>query len=191
VAAIAGTVVLGLLVSPEMRRPQAWAGAALSLAVAYILVAWLPAPADNMGALRTISATTESGDMLTGRMTLWTLVLDAIRHRPIFGYGEGQMSAVAPFYSMAQPHNVVLQVLLAWGIVGLLCVVVLAFFFVRMALPAVRSDAAHALPPLLAMTALLALSMLDAALYHILPVSIFAACAGMIAAEARRQASMT
>ena len=185
VAAIAGTVIVGLLLSPAMRRPGAWAGAALSLAVAYLVVALLPVPADNMGALRTIAATTESGDMLTGRMTLWGLVLDAIRHQPLFGYGEGQMKAVAEFGRMAQPHNLVLQILLAWGIAGMLCALVLAFYFLRLAVPAVRDDPARVLPPLLAMTALLGLSMLDAALYHILPLSIFAACAGMIAAGRR------
>jgi O-antigen ligase len=187
VAAIAGAVIVGLLVSPAMRRPQAWGGAALSLAIAYFVVALLPVPADNMGALRTIAATTESGDLLTGRMTLWRLVLDAIQHRPLLGYGEGQMRDVAHFGRMAQPHNIVLQLLLAWGIAGLLCALVLAFYFVRLAVPAVLADPARVLPPLLAMTSLLGLSMLDAALYHILPLSIFAACAGMIAAGRRDQ----
>jgi hypothetical protein len=44
------------------------------------------------------------------------------------------------------------------------------------------------LGPFLAIAALGALSMVDAALYHILPVSIFAACCGMIAAHWHRSA---
>jgi len=187
VAAIGAALLAGLAFSPAMRRPRAWGGAALSLAAAAAAVAWLPVPASNMGALRTVAATTGSTDVTTGRLEMWSRVVGAIERRPAFGYGEGQMTTVAHFGAMAQPHNIVLQLLLAWGVTGLACALVLAFYFLRVALPALRKDEAAVLPPLLAMSALVVLSMLDAALYHVLPLSIFAACAGMIAAEWRAQ----
>lgn len=183
VVAIGGAMVAAALASPEMRRPALWIGVIASLAIAALIVAWLPVPAPHLGVARTITATTETADMTTGRTQLWWLVMQAIEQRPIFGFGEGQMKAVAHFGRMAQPHNLFLQILLAWGIVGLICSLVLSFYFVRMAIPVIRRNAALALSPILAMLALLALSMLDAALYHILPLSIFAACAGMIAAS--------
>lgn len=189
VAAIGVTMVAGAIVSPDMRRPAVWVGVAASLAVAAFIVALLPVPAPHLGVLRTVTATTQTADMTTGRTYLWSLVAQAIEQRPLFGYGEGQMKAVAHYGRMAQPHNIVLQVLLAWGIVGLICSLVLAYSFVRMAVPVIRRNAAQALAPILAMISLLALSMLDAALYHILPLSIFAACAGMIAASRQHDAA--
>lgn len=188
VFAVAAAVVIGMIVSPATRQIKAWGGALAAAGTALLAVAWLPAPASNMGVGRTIAATTRSADVGTGRLAMWKGVIQAIEHQPLFGYGAGQMSAVAPFYDMMQPHNLVLQILLDWGISGLLCCTVLSLWFVSRAIPAVRSNEAQLLAPLLAMAALFALSMIDAALYHVLPVSIFAACAGMIAAGWRMEA---
>ena len=185
--AIAAAIVVGLLFVPAARSPRAWGGALASLAIAYFLVKALPVPAEHMGAARTITAT-QGPDVLTGRDQLWRVVWQAIEQRPIFGYSDGQMKAVAPFYGLAQPHNLVLQILLAWGIVGLLACLTLGLWFAKRAIPAVRDDKAMLLGPFLAIAALGALSMVDAALYHILPVSIFAACCGMIAAHWHRSA---
>jgi O-antigen ligase len=174
---------------PAMRRPKAWGGAVLALGLASALVAILPVPAANMGVARTIAATTESNDIGTGRTKLWREVGAAIARRPVLGYGSGQMPTVAPFYGLGQPHNLVLQVLLAWGVVGLLCTVVLGIWFVFRAVPAVRSRPDELLGPFLAMLGLVMLSMVDAALYHIQPISVFAACAGMIAAGWQERAA--
>jgi hypothetical protein len=46
----------------------------------------------------------------------------------------------------------------------------------------VRSHPDELLSPFLGMLGLIVLSTVDAALYHIQPLSVFAACAGMIAA---------
>jgi O-antigen ligase len=180
-AALAVAVVVGMIV-PAMRRPKAWGGTVVALGLASALVAVLPVPAANMGVARTIAATTESNDIGTGRMEMWRRVVGAIERRPVLGYGEGQMPTVAPFYGLGQPHNLVLQLLLAWGVVGLLCALVFAVWFLRSAIPAVRGSPGELLGPFLAMLGLVALSMVDAALYHIQPLSVFAACAGMIAA---------
>lgn len=182
VAALAAAAVLAMIV-PAMRRPKAWGGALLALVLAAALVAMLPVPASNMGVVRTVTATTESNDIGTGRGQMWRGVIHAIGQRPVFGYGEGQMPAVAPFYGLGQPHNLILQLLLAWGAVGLLCSIALGLWFLRWAIPTVRADQGELLGPLLAMLGLVALSMVDAAMYHILPLSIFAACAGIIASR--------
>jgi O-antigen ligase len=183
VAAVGAAVAFGLIAFPTMRSPRAWGGTALAIAIAVVATLLMPAPADNMGVGRTIEASTGNADATTGRMELWALVLQAISRSPIIGYGESQMSVVAPFYGMGQPHNLVLQLLLAWGVIGLICAAVLGIAFVARAIPAVRADEASLVGPFTAMATLTALSMVDAALYHVLPVSIFAACAGMIAAS--------
>ena len=136
-----------------------------------------------MGFGRTITQTVESGDISTGRTQIWLNALGAIRERPIFGYGENQMTTVAPFGTLGQTHNVILQILLAWGAVGLACVAVLAIWFLARSLPVVRRDAADLLPPFMAMLALASLATIDGSLFHVIPVSIFAACAGMIASR--------
>jgi O-antigen ligase len=187
--AIGVTVAAGLVVAPAIRRFKAWGGACLGFVIGLLAVYWLPVPADNMGFARTVAATTQSGDVGTGRLDLWRGVIHAIQRQPLFGYGEGQMPAVAHFADMQQPHNLILQILLAWGIAGLLCCLALAFWFVPRAITTVRRDEANLLAPFLAMVALVALSMIDAALYHILPLSIFAACAGMIVAGQRNTAN--
>ena len=182
--AIAAALAAGLVVAPATRRVKAWGGACLSLVIGLLAVFWLPVPADNMGFARTVAATTQSADVGTGRMDLWRGVIHAIGRQPLFGYGEGQMPAVAHFADMQQPHNLILQILLAWGGAGLLCCIALAFWLVPRAIGTVNREG-DLLGPFLAMAALFALSMIDAALYHILPISIFAACAGMIVAGRR------
>ena len=97
------------------------------------------------------------------------------------------MYYVARFSNLFHPHNIILQVLLAWGIVGLACVLTLGFYFARESIRLVRAGADELIPPFIAMAALAAPSLIDGSLHHLLPVSIFAACAGMMGSKMRRQ----
>lgn len=180
-AAAIGAVLLGLLLVPALRRAKAWAGAVASLIVSLAIVAWLPAPAAHMGVARTVAATTGE-NIATGRTDLWGLVVEAILERPIFGYGEGQMSTVAPFFTMVHPHNALLQILLAWGIVGTLCAAIPAALFARFAIREVRRAEGWLVSAFMGMLTLAIFAAFDGTLYHGLPLAIFAACAGMIAA---------
>ena len=183
ILSVIGATVLAAALVPAMRTLRVLGSAALGLGIALAATAWLPVPnAQMMGVARQVAATTER-EMTTGRLQIWSNVLDAIGRNPIFGYGPGQMPAVAPFYSMGQPHNLVLQVLLDWGLVGFACVVVASFYYLRRAIPVVREEGELLAAPATAMLSLLLLSMLDAAMFHVLPLSIFAACAGMIASR--------
>lgn len=183
IVGVGGALVVGVALIPAMRRAIVLAGTLLSLALGTVVASMLPAHGPLMGFGRTITQTVESGDVSTGRTQLWLTVIEAIQKRPLFGYGENQMTTVAPFGTLAQTHEVVLQILLAWGIVGLACVAVLAIWWLLQSLPVVRSDSHNLLPPFMAMLALASLATFDGALFHVLPVSIFAACAGMIAAR--------
>lgn len=179
---VGATLVAGIL-HPQMRVVRVLGSAALSLMIAIAAVAWIPVPNSRMmGVARTIAATTEH-EITTGRTQIWANVMHAISRQPVFGYGAGQMPIVAPYGTMGQPHDLVLQILLDWGFSGLACVLLAAFFYVRGAIRAFRAESACITAPLMAMLSLLLLSMIDAAMYHVLPVSIFVACAGMIAAQ--------
>ena len=182
VIGVAGALLVGSLLVASIRRLIVWAGAVLSLALGAAIASLGPAPGPFMGFHKTISRTVESGDVSTGRTQMWLNVIVAIKKRPLFGYGENQMSTVAPFGTLGQTHEIILQVLLAWGLVGLACVAVLAIWFLMRSLPVVRRDA-ELQPAFMAMLALASLSLIDGSLFHVLPVSIFAACAGMIASR--------
>lgn len=178
-AALAGLIV-GVVLLPLARRLRCWAGALGALGLGALVTTWLPSPAANMGFARTLEAS--AGDNIaTGRTVMWRLVLEAIGDRPLFGYGENQMHFVATFSTMKQPHNLLLQILLAWGAIGALCVLVLAAAYARRALPVVRADRGELAAPVMAMATLFAFSLFDGALYYALPISLFAACAALVA----------
>jgi O-antigen ligase len=181
VLSVVGATMLSAILISAMRRITVLGTAALSLAAGIVAAAWFPVPnGDMMGVTRQVTATTQH-ELTTGRVQIWVNVLDAIGHRPFLGYGPAQMPIVAPFADMGQPHNLILQILLDWGIAGLVCVLILAFYYARRAVPALHKEGGRLAAPFMGMISLLALSMIDAAMFHVLPISIFAACAGMIA----------
>jgi O-antigen ligase len=183
VIGVAGAMVAGFAFFPAMRRIIVWGGAALSLAIAALIASLAPAHGILMGVGRTVTQTVDSGDISTGRTRLWLNAIGAIEKRPVFGYGEDQMSTVAPFGTLGQTHEVILQILLAWGVVGLVCVGVLTVWFFMRSLPMIRHNQAELLAPIMATFALATMALFDGALFHVMPVSIFAACAGMIASR--------
>lgn len=140
-------------------------------------------PEDYMGVVRTVeaSAGSENYSLTTGRDKLWAANIAAIKERPVFGYGDGQMTAVAPYLgTTSQPHQVVLQILLAWGGGGLALLAVLAFKIVRSALASARNAEVEFAAPFSILVAYGAFAMYDGALYHSLPVAIFACCLGLV-----------
>lgn len=188
IVGVVGGLIAALVLLPRMRRPVVWIGTGVALLLGGGVAALIPAP-DNpiLGFARTVTQTVDSGNVTTGRTEIWRGVIDAIRERPLFGYGDAQMSTVAHFYDMQTPHDVVLQIWLAWGVVGLACVAVLAVWFLLRSLPAIRADSAL-VPPFVAMLVLAAFSTIDNSLANPMSVSIFAACAGMVASGWRGEA---
>ena len=184
---IAAALIVGLLFAPPMRRVRAWGGLVAAVALVWLAVSSLPAPSRNMGSARIVAATVQPEKRTTGRIELWVDVAKAVAKRPVFGHGEGQMFYVAWFYDAMHPHNIVLQILLAWGVVGLACIATLALYFARSSIRLVGSGADELVPPFIAMAALAAPSLVDGSLFHVLPVSIFAACTGMIGSGMLRQ----
>ena len=185
VVSVVGATLLGAILMRPMRKIRVLGGAALSLAIAIPAVAWLPVPDSKMmGVARAVAATTQH-EMTTGRVGIWANAMHAIALRPIFGYGAGQLSIVAPFYETWNAHNLILQILVDWGFVGLGCVLVAAFFYGKRAIPVLAAEGTPLDAPLITALSLLLLSMIDAAMYDVFPVSIFTACAGLIASQPR------
>lgn len=181
--ALAAASLAGLLFASPMRRVRGWGGGLAAGTIALALVAVAPSVQNSLVGLNRTVAATATPDVTTGRTIIWAGALEAVKDRPLFGYGEGQMRAVAPFHDMIQPHSSLLQVALAWGLAGLACVLVLAVAFAARTLPALRRDDGTLTPPFLAMAAIGSLSLYDGALYYALPISMFLACGAVIAAS--------
>jgi O-antigen ligase len=141
---------------------------------------WL-APLGDLGPQRLINDMGSSG-----RIELWTQALAAIAERPWFGWGEG-MFPILSGVGFTHPHNVVLQVLLAWGIVGALLVAVLMGWLARRIHRSVDERGA---PFLFAALMLAAASLVDGVLYLNQSTALFAMCIAVLAAKEAQQAAV-
>ncbi|WP_300975162.1 O-antigen ligase family protein [Sphingomonas sp. LHG3406-1] len=170
VVASAGTLAASLLLFPTVRRFEVWGGFLVSAAVGAALARSASSPASLIG----VNRMTESSD--NGRIELWRDVIELISQRPWFGYGEGQTEILTGIIWCFHPHNIILQVLLAWGVVGLVLVVILAVWAARKTL---ERSSPETLPLVCSIIGLAFYSFIDGALYNIHTVAIFAACVGV------------
>ena len=97
------------------------------------------------------------------------------------------LEALARLPFITHPHNIVLQLLLAWGLVASALIFLLAALAARRMLQ--RIDA-HTLPLFCAAVILAAYAMIDGALYNVHPVAIFAACVGVAIARRPKRSSL-
>lgn len=132
----------------------------------------------NSGEATTVSQFT------AGRWELWIATVDRWLDSPLLGWGTGSMFyEVYLGWTHTQPHNAFLQFLISWGLVG---AIACCWLFAR----AIR--AAHAVamanrstwPMLGTVYALLAMSMVDGALYY--PRFIIVIVAGLALILARQ-----
>jgi O-antigen ligase len=176
-AILVGSIVAAAFL-PALRnlRLAGWAFAAAAVGAAVAMV--LPVPAVFMGVSRVAALGVDS----SGRLELWDSVFRAVLERPWFGWGEAQTKALD--LHLVQPHNLFLQILLAWGVIGAGWLTYLAVMAIRRAIPNVRSSDTL-LAPAVAASTLLAYSMIDGTLYHVHSTAIFAMCVGLITAGSR------
>ena len=176
IAAIAIGAVVSIAIFPSARKRSvvmlAPAAALVGLAVASLL----PVPVSSMGIGRMAAIDATMG-ATSGRTGMWRDVLQAIVEKPIFGWGEAQTHIVS--LPLAQPHNVVLQLLLAWGILGTIAV---GFLACAASVHAYRNVKAqpNLLPLAVAAMVILTYAMVDGALFHVHSVSIFAMSVGLL-----------
>jgi len=115
-----------------------------------------------------------------------------ILERPWFGYGEGSIIHIVPYaqtHRIFSAHNILLQTLLAWGVVGSTIVAGLGFVLVRRGIDALREGGEY-LPPAMAVTAIASYSLVDGTLYYVLTTAIFAACLGLLLAAPPRRGTV-
>jgi O-antigen ligase len=169
--ASSATLIACMVLFPSVRRPKVWGlmvGSALAGAALARLVG---SPALLFG----VSRMTEAGD--NGRFALWRSTIALISHRPWFGYGEGQTDYLLHIPWTMHPHNIFLQVLLAWGIVGFALVSGLSWWAMRQCFARVSEKT---LPLALAIATLAFYSLVDGAIYNVHTTAVFAACLGVL-----------
>jgi O-antigen ligase len=188
VAALVGFLACPILLQ-QFRSLRAWLLFALSIvagfAVSFVLDALVPIGAFGPDSMARYTS--------SGRIELWKDTLESIRMRPWLGWGDGQFSwSGGTGQTVAQPHNVALQVLYAWGLIGgLLCAALAALVAPRL----VKARTVEAAPFQCAALTLGAYSFFDGTLYYVQSTSLFAlCCAAAIAAglpeSARRPSSL-
>lgn len=121
-------VVMWLLCSPEKNGNKLIKGVAASLAGLIILSIFVTVLPSMSVTISRIAAAFDGGDITNGRLYFYQFALEWFKEKPIFGIGwEGfkyrlnsEQGAYVGFISYMSAHNVYLQVLCEFGIVGLI-----------------------------------------------------------------------
>jgi O-antigen ligase len=193
--AAAALIVGFVIAAPFLRRLRSSAGPiATAVLIGALTAAVIPPLAPFMGPERMIRTEVTPPDsppdsgLLSGRMELWAETLQAIGARPMFGHGEAQthqLGELVTSMSTLHPHNIVLQSLLAWGLIGTVLLGILAWPLLRTIFFTARLHGRDYLAHALAVAVLLIYSMVDGTLFHVLAASIFALSAGAAASGMR------
>lgn len=155
----------------------------LLTAIVTLFVAWLAATsvgsfkAKHIGTVADRSVSTASVD---SRLHLWQGTLQAIKERPLFGYGpEGYQTSRCCAPGHIQAHNALLQIAIECGVIGLLAFAWLAKLTIGDVLMRLyrQKKSGDPIVPGRALVAsmilsLLAYSMVDGILYHVIPLLI-------------------
>jgi exopolysaccharide production protein ExoQ len=173
-AAIFALIVTALiLVLTNRKLPAFRAMAVLSLLTAAAVAAsWplLPAgdPAFQLFRINGFGASEVSNvnQVASGRGVLWAATWDRWLDSPLFGWGTGSVFwEVYVDWSHTQPHNVVLQFLFSWGLVGAAGALwLLGRAVATVQRTALRRPYLH--PPLAMLYTLLLMSMLEGMLHY-------------------------
>lgn len=118
----------------------------------------------------------------SGRVELWQSTLEKVLERPLLGRGEGQFRYAFATFTVAQPHNIILQLLYVWGIVGALLCAALAVWLAPRFL---KNRSGEAAPFQCAALILAAYSFIDGALFYVQSTSLFALCCASAVAAGR------
>ncbi|HKJ74448.1 MAG TPA: O-antigen ligase family protein [Alphaproteobacteria bacterium] len=153
-------------------------------------------PSDrSLGALRlfwTLADSDSLNQYSAGRLTVWLDALHRVLQHPWFGIGPNQFALASdkPVYWIIQPHNVILQAALEWGIPGAIAFFVVIAVILRQAMATTRrEDSGPIYVAMWLLVMLLAQAMIDGTLYHNLPVFVFAAAAALTLAPAAERLS--
>jgi O-antigen ligase len=169
----------------EFRRARSWVAIVAVMAVATIVSAALPSPDPAFGIL---SRVYEAGgpateDLSSGRIDVWKKTILAIEERPWIGHAAGEYRNVMASRTgqpLNHPHNIFLQILFQWGVIG----AVGFFYLISVAwvrsLRHARRVGIEAGPALIVFNSLIAFSFIDGTGNYPAPISLTLIAAGFI-----------
>jgi O-antigen ligase len=171
------SVVLGLAIFPRFRSKSTIITISIAAVAALILAASVPAPAPFMGVGRTVNAAMgqEAKGVDTGRVQIWRDSVRAIRQQPLLGHSLAPISTYTTQKRFQQPHSILLQIPLSWGLFGTMLTVVLAVIAAKRTIEAGLRGPSINLSSSMTVIAISIFALYDGALFYTLPVSIFAA----------------
>jgi O-antigen ligase len=164
-----------LVMLPAMRSWRA-IGALLVANLGGILLSLIYRPPNSFYGVERISqsaaAATGADEIATGRLTMWIGTVRVALERPLFGHGESQFRGIVPeaLGEFNHPHNILMQVLLQWGIVGFVCFFSLAAFLGWRFVQAARKGGGDMMPAFLVAGGLVTMSLYEGTLYHPYPI---------------------
>ena len=178
---------LGFLILVLMRRlprPGLLAGFAFGAALGGGLLSLLyPLPTADYGFLRILGIEgpgffTDLNTLSTNRILMWQTAFHVLAQRPFYGFGPDLFPfEIGSFFSVfAQPHNFVVQFVLAWGLLGGAAMLAIVALVISKALgPGGQGDQSELVIRVTAgagAVVLLTFGLVDGTLYHQVPLSM-------------------
>jgi len=164
---VAALAMLLVAPGPVLRRLPVFA---LAVAAGLAVSLLIPPPIEDYGIFNSFAeGAPPPGAEADGRMALWARTLELIQVRPMLGHGYDQFRFIhqTPGLEYVQPHSVVLNLAVDFGIVGGLA---LAFVLLSLALRGALVLRAAPGPGRLAgfgaLSMLVVMAQVDGALYH-------------------------
>lgn len=147
----------------------------------------LPIPSSAYGLLGGIKRTLNSGslnDISSNRLSLWSDAYNIFLDRPIFGHGISQyqyLTEQADLANHIQVHNIVLESLISFGLVGTFALIfLLGKIWITAAIRLRNGYSLSTLPVFLIATSMLVHGLLSGTYYHIHSVLIIAISLGLL-----------
>lgn len=180
----------GFVTFPQMRTVRGSCAALIPIPLGALVSMPLPRPIAIFGVDRMVESLRASTPeaMSAFRFSMWEGAWQAFLARPWFGYGEGQFGNVVPQPQgiYLHPHNVVLQSLFQWGVVGTIVLLGLGAVAVGHVRSALKTGQSGLLPAVLVCAGLFVFSLYDGALFHVYPVMMFAFALAFIIGSTQR-----
>jgi O-antigen ligase len=133
-------------------------------------------------------------EMLRGRGIVWSFVIQAIQQNWLWGYGPGLMYELPDYPVISaffQPHNIGLQLLMHWGLVGTCIILATAVSFSSNVLAALREKPGKAILPLAVSSAIFAHALVDGGLFYPFSVVIAIIAFAILEGIGRQQSSVS
>lgn len=168
-----------ILFKDKIRLVEIYKHASIMI-IALLISLCFPVEDASFGFLRFFAKTVESeslNEFSAGRIAIWIDTFNIWLTAPWFGVGAGQTALVVPATrgQFLHPHNIVLQALLAWGVVGALPFLTMIFGGLIVAFKRNIESASPIHLSTLASALMLAFnSLIDGSLYHPFPTFLFA-----------------